>query len=615
MANLVNRFPSFQQLMTGSAHAFRRFPMALLCAIIGAGAAISLIEEPGIETKQFLVRLLLTFALGLPLYIALTLFLEKRRWRGKTALGFQGLGLLLLAAYYFSMPQDVMHQGAGLIRFLLLGLGLHFLVACLPYLGGNQTRGFWQYNMALFYRFLLSAIYSSVLFIGLAIALAAADHLFGLEVVGQRYGQLFVIMAGIFNTWVFLAGVPRDLEALDQSTAYPKGLAAFAQYILLPLVALYFVILIAYEAKIIITWNWPKGWVSELVLWFAVVGILSLVILYPLRQQEEKRWVRTFINWYFRVLIPLVAMLFLAILRRISDYGFTEPRYLVLLMAICLAIAVIYFFISKARDIRVIPITLCAASLVAAYGPVSASAISLRSQQNRLEKLLVQNGLPQKNSHEDAGLSLTLEDRREMSSIIDYVCEWHGPKPFSKWLGEEAIDSLVADTETSWQTGIAMEFGFDYTPQHNRPGSTSSFVLSGETANSPQKSFVVTGYDHLFRFHLANNNGFTNAFLLETDSCYISLDTAQLALRVYMGNERSDNAGAVQLQLAGELEPLIDKYDGETTPMSESTFMLSGSSYEARLTLENIRGERESDSLRVNVFDGYMLLRQSRSDQ
>ena len=34
---------------------------------------------------------------------------------------------------------------------------------------------------------------------------------------------------------VFLAGIPRDLDALDRATAYPKGLVAFAQYILLPL--------------------------------------------------------------------------------------------------------------------------------------------------------------------------------------------------------------------------------------------------------------------------------------------------------------------------------------------------------------------------------------------
>ena len=108
-------------------------------------------------------------------------------------------------------------------------------------------------------RFLLAYLYSNVLFLGLAIALASADHLFGFDVEENNYLYLFAIIAGVFNTWVFLAGVPKDLNTLNQTTDYPKGLKLFTQYILLPLVSLYFVILIAYELKITIEWNWPRG--------------------------------------------------------------------------------------------------------------------------------------------------------------------------------------------------------------------------------------------------------------------------------------------------------------------------------------------------------------------
>lgn len=616
---LLDRFPSLQQLLTNSVNTFRRFPLTLLCAILGTGVAVFLIEDPGLDTAQVLVRLLLTFGLGLPLFTALTLFLEKRQWFGKIAIGCQGLGLVLLTAYHFSLPDEVMHQGAGLIRFILLGLGLHFLVACLPYIGGSQTRGFWQYNMALFYRFLISTIYSAVLFTGLAIALAAADQLFGLKVDGDRYGQLCVIMAGIFNTWVFLAGIPRDFEALDRATVYPKGLAAFAQYILLPLVALYFVILIAYEAKIVITWNWPIGWVSELVLWFAVVGILSLVLLYPLRMQEEKRWVRTFINWFFRALVPLVAMLFLAILRRISDYGVTEPRYLVLVMAIGLAIVVIYFLISKARDIRIFPILLCAGSLVAAYGPLSASAVSLWSQQSRLETVLARNGMLQSDFTHEAEHELTLEDRKDMSSIIDYICDRHGLEPFSKWLGEDAIDSIDSldddDTRASQRADIARLFGFEYVNQYRGKGSNSMFTVSSETTGSSARAVVITGYDYLVSFRLAEHNDFESAFSLDTDSCFVNLNADDLILKVHVGNDRTDSTGVAKLQLSAALDSLVAKYDYKDTPVSARTFTLAGSNFDAKLILENIRGKRESDSLQVRAFDGYLLLSQNWSDR
>ena len=51
--------------------------------------------------------------------------------------------------------------------------------------------------------------------------------------------------------------------------------------VVLTMPAFLILILIAYEIKIIIEWQWPTGWVSELILWYSVVGILSLLLLHP----------------------------------------------------------------------------------------------------------------------------------------------------------------------------------------------------------------------------------------------------------------------------------------------------------------------------------------------
>jgi len=58
---------------------------------------------------------------------------------------------------------------------------------------------------------------------------------------------------------VFPRGDPEDLQSLDTSTVYPKSLKLFSQYILFPLVLVYFVILYAYLAKILFAWDWPQG--------------------------------------------------------------------------------------------------------------------------------------------------------------------------------------------------------------------------------------------------------------------------------------------------------------------------------------------------------------------
>jgi len=606
---LLNRFPSFQQLQTNAVATLRRFPLTLLSAILGTVTAIILIEDPDDLNRQLFEKLLMVTHLGLPLFIALTILAEKRQWRRQVAFAGQAVGLILLVAYFFSLPEGAVDIGACMMRFALLSIGLHFLVACLPYFGGNQTHGFWQYNMSLFHRFLTAVVYSGVLYVGLTIALAAADHLFGIEVEPESYFQLWAIMAGVFNTWLFLAGVPKDLEALDQATDYPKGLAVFAQYILLPLVALYFVILIAYEAKIIITWNWPIGWVSELVLWFSVVGLLSLLLLYPLRKQAEKRWVQTFVNWFFRGLALLVPLLLLAILRRISDYGVTEPRYLVLAMAVGLVIVTLYFLISKARDIRIIPILLAAAALLSAYGPWSASAVSLGSQMGRLEAFMTANQMIEGGSLKPIESQPTFEDQKEMSSIIGYVCDWHGVEPFARWLDRETIDSLADSVSYALADDVAGAMGLEYIGRHTTSDPGVHFSIPGSETWSDKTSFVVTGFDYLVNFSLAGGNDFKQAFLLKTDSCFVQFDTAGLTLAVWIGPDLGNDSSCMEFDLAGTLDTLVKAFDRRACPIASRTFTRLSDDSEMTLVLEKFSGARVEEKLRPDLFAGHLLIR------
>ena len=39
----------------------------------------------------------------------------------------------------------------------------------------------------------------------------------------------------------------------------------FAQYTLVPLVSMYLVILTLYFGKVVVTWDWPQGWIGYLV--------------------------------------------------------------------------------------------------------------------------------------------------------------------------------------------------------------------------------------------------------------------------------------------------------------------------------------------------------------
>src|SRR5690606_30297990 len=154
----------------------------------------------------------------------------------------------ILASLYYSLPgQDMTHNTSlPYIRYAIYNACVHLLIAFIPFLSSTGTRGFWNYNIRLFIRILTSLFYSAILFIGISLALLALHLLFDIDFDEKIYLQIFIMVIGLFNTWFFLAGVPEDIDQMEEINRFPKPLKVFAQYILLPLLALYLLILYGY---------------------------------------------------------------------------------------------------------------------------------------------------------------------------------------------------------------------------------------------------------------------------------------------------------------------------------------------------------------------------------
>ncbi|MFH2037104.1 MAG: DUF4153 domain-containing protein [Candidatus Zixiibacteriota bacterium] len=597
---LLNKFPSYYYILNGAVATFKRFPFALICAIHGTIVAIILIGSPNIEHEFVLQKLLMVFGLALPLYIALTILAEKNKLSSVKNIVIQFAGAAILVLYYLSLPKDPFSAYIFPIRYLLLQIGLHSLVAFAPFLGKNGMNGFWQFNKSLFLRLLLTILYSGVMYTGLAIALAAADYLFGVEIKPERYMQLWIIMAGLFHTWLFLAGIPKNLDELNNMEDYPKGLKVFTQYILLPLVVLYFVILIAYEAKILATWNLPKGWVSELILWYAIVGMLSLLLLYPLKEKSENLWIQVYIKWFFRALVPLVVMLFLAIGQRISQYGITENRYFVLIMAISLSIVTLYFIFSKTKDIRIIPILLCLAAFISTYGPQSAFTISKNSQQGRLNDLLLKSGLLVDNQLVEPTAIIDLEDQKDMSSIVEYLNGWHGTLPFSIWLDDSMIVSLDSVADYNRTERIAHFLGFQYVSRW-QANMTDFFYLSSDN----KIEYNISDYDFMCSFNLSSliNQESMDSSVFDTISIQYNRDT--VGLRILLN---TDSVITIDIPLEELITDLRNSYNTQNILSEKMIIHKSGEHYKLAAIFNNITGSRETDNINLTDLRGILLI-------
>ncbi|QGK75799.1 DUF4153 domain-containing protein [Flavobacterium sp. SLB02] len=491
----MSRLPSLQNVLNATLNTILRFPLEIITAISGTIFAIILNElDYQDSNKEIYQKALMSCSLCLVLFLSVSLFFIAAKkstiLRLVTSIVLGALIVLFVFGFHQRITEIEMQQ------FLVLNVALHLLVSFAGFLPRTYNQDeFWEFNKQLFLRILTSGLYSIVLYCGLVLAILAIDKLFKVEFYDHIYLHIFFVIAGIFNTIFFLNGVPETNNSQNPLVLkYPKGLKNFTQYVLLPLVSLYLVILICYEAKILVTLSLPVGWVSYLVLVFAIFGILSFLLIHPIATETANLWMRTFSRWFYFLLIPLLGLLFWAILYRINLYGFTHERYYVILLSIWLSIVVGYFLISKHPKIKFIPISMCLAGLFSIVGPQSANSISKYSQLSRFEFYM-----------EKPNQKLTFEQEQDLSSIVSFLEDNYGVEslvPYAK----DKLEALLKKQKSPSDYEIMKSLGFEYRSPYDRKNDNDGsfyYYFYGHNDNTVEN---IHGQDFLFT--LFNNNDF-----------------------------------------------------------------------------------------------------------
>lgn len=574
------QLPSLNQIFHSGRKTFRRFPLILVSALIATVSAFILTDYDGPEGPTVLFKILFASILGIPFLLGISLTAERRSWGTLRSYGAQLAGIILLIGYGTTVPSFLSSAPAFYVqRLLLLAVGMHMFVSVVPYLGSGGQDIFWHFNKTLFFRILGAALYSHILYLGLSLALAALDQLFGIDIPGKRYGELWIVTVGLLNTWLFLAGIPKDLHKFDQDTEYPKTLRILVQYVLGPLALIYVLIIYAYIVKIALSWEWSDGWISKLILGFAVTGIFSLLLLYPLHDREEMGWLKHFPRWFPVAMIPLVIVFPLALWRRLADYGITEARYIAMVLAAWLMVMVLYFILGKARNIKFFPISLGLLSLVVSFGPWSMFRISEQSQVGRLERLLVHDSILVDGHLRKTPAPIPRETSKHISSILDYLHEIHGFDRIQPWFSENLRqDSTGASLASKDPDAVAKMMGIEYV--RLRPAGGSNLVNLGIDQNA---SIDVQGYDRMVRL--------------------------QYLGRGVMKKEIPGENILIELSPNSDTLTVINKNDGKSLPINLRPLASSLLAEYANESVGNVPPEKLTVSSNTNGFKAKIILR------
>jgi hypothetical protein len=592
------KLPSIATLWSNTLKVFTRFPLEVLIAITSAIVWYLLVDKKNdSEGTAEMIKFIFIGNLALTLILSVDLFSEVNKFDLTKKWILRLLALSLCIGLFFRLKPSF--YDADIYRIALLAVAFHLLVAFAPFIQRGSLEGFWEYNKSLFLRFLASALYAGVLYIGLAAALATINALFNVRIDFPIYMQLFALVVAGFSPIFFLVGVPSVEELKSDEVQYPKGLKLFTQYVLIPLMTIYLAILLVYEVKIIIAWEFPKGMVSLLILGYAVFGILSLLLIYPIRNKEGSGWIKLFSKFFYIMMIPLVILLLLAIWKRVSNYGITESRYILICLAAWLSLIILYFLISKKQNIKIIPASLCVLALLAVYGPQSAFSISRYSQQSRLKSLMDNKGKD--------------DDRAQ---VVRYLVRKHGLsslQAFTKIDLEEMESSIAKKMNKRHAYSIRYDL-VDTAYAILKIKTERSIVTEYATFVPEEGATNINGYQFIIPL-----DNYTNKVASSIDGVPFILekDLIKNLLTISIG----DNKDAVEFDLNAEMTKLKQLYkqghltknkEGYETYLFPKGFQIAPityQKYELLFKATSISGPVEISKNSSSDYKGYLLIR------
>jgi len=608
------KFPSIQTLAEAALKTFRRFPFTLIYLLVAVFFSLRRNHLPFDEFNKHIAiyKMIYCSYLGMLLSLSVALYAERKKF----SLTYQWIGglttVVLTVGYYFSLPDQ--WEGFNFRQIAQLIIGLHLLIAFAPFAQKGEVNGFWQYNKSLFLQILASALYSFVFFVGLSLALLAVEKLFSVNIHSKWYEDLSVIVFGLFNSLFFFAGIPEKVESLEEKTDYPKGLKIFTQYVLIPLIIVYFAILYAYVLRIVVSGKWPYGWVSYLVLVFAIAGIFSLLLIYPIRKETQNRWMLVFTRIFYFALCPLILMLFIAIQRRINAYGITAERYFVFVLACWLTLITLYFIFSRDKSIKIIPVTLCILVFGTSFGPWGAFSVSKRSQTKRLLEIGLRNRMI--NAEQKivpASASLHRGDAKQIKSIIEYLIDENGLDDHSlQLLFAAKLDSVISTKKKEkydyghyWETEQLITYL--RIEQFDSDDQVESSAVQQHNIYAEQQILGISEFQYLIPYHIYPYNADSDA-----ENKTYSLGDHHLIVQFYRktGTVRIIDGGdsAITLNLHSLASRLNNNRFTETYP--QDTLILSGESrtLATKFIFKELTVNVQKDSVDLLGFDADILL-------
>jgi hypothetical protein len=400
---------------------WQRFWFAILLALANTLVVIGALNQVAWLQHEQWMRAAAGLATGAVLAVAGVYFSESRRTARIAGLLLSyALPLAAIGAFQVTDTAWIVPWALPAISLLWLSVSPFTRIERGAPRAEQQDR-FWWVNQQAIATAVIAAAAALIIGLGIAAIERSLSILFGLE-TGQIFYNTVLPFVGLFLAPVYwLATLPR-LSAyrageLDRVDFLPLSIGFIGQFILVPLLVIYALILVAYAAQIAITQKLPQGMIGWMVLGFVVTGAATWLIVHP-AFMRSRPLVRLFRAWWFWLTLAPLVLFFIAVWVRVDAYGLTAERILLLAGGVWAALLALVFIVGRG-DIRLIPALAGAILLLLSVGPWNYSYLAQSTQALRLEALVMNAGADKSASPPRGDWSA--EEIAEARGIIDYL--------------------------------------------------------------------------------------------------------------------------------------------------------------------------------------------------
>jgi hypothetical protein len=530
-------------------------------------------------------------------YIPISLMIEDTKNRIFSALLFV-LPIPILSIYSFSLPEDLfVFQFYQVFIFVLFFVLTTFVVS---FVSKDNDIAFWEFSKKCIWQFIISNVFAQVLFVGLSLAILSLKELFKIDVQIEVYKNLAVICYVFFAPIFFLANLPNKIDKFKKEYTFDKLLKVLGLYILMPILALYSLILYVYLFQIIIKWELPNGWVSLLVSVLALGGFLSMLITYPLRLNDENKFVNFLFRYFPLLLMPLLVLMSVGIFRRLGDYGLTINRCYVLILNLWLFGISVYLFLSKANHLKWIIISFSVVMFVSSVGPWSVFSITKQSLIKEIGQLLnkaklIENGKVIDNYKAHIKVDSILS--KKIYEDVKYICNTYGTNSIQLFF-KDSIGNL---NYLSINNRLGISESNYYAP-YLLPDKKSSSSCKYFTAKLSSKNQLIDiGTDFKSYIELSRQN--------DTEQVYEGDDLIVKYLNnSFLIYKPTDKNFKISIPLQAKLKEITKQKD-KGYDFSPKDLTIDGMNF--KLIISNLTGfyYQKSDSITVTNIEANLFLK------